>query len=373
VSPAQPSHGGLRWAFVTSSLARPTGGNIALFELVNAVTRTSNDTCTLVHMPFLDGSRVAGVDDLSWFRFEPRIEHRFAERMDPDAVPAVDVVVYTMTIPAVLAKSPDRALDDLVERLRHFTAHGERAVLLLQGLGVFPPTVEETALAQPGLKVCVGGWMVDVLTAQGVPRPDVVHVPNGVDPRTFRVIRPIIDRESSVAMNFDPHPVKGGEAGLEAIALVQRRLGVPATVFGTRPPDLPLANGANFVESPSRTWLAHNIYNASSIFLQPSRQEGFGMCAVESMASGCALVTTSNGGSNDYAVDGETALVCGHDVEAMASAVARLVRDDDLRLRLATNGARYVERFRWETSAVQLREAVTAAAAREQQRIRKPR
>ena len=49
---------------------------------------------------------------------------------------------------------------------------------------------------------------------------------------------------------------------------------------------------------------------------------------VESMACGCALVSTANGGSSDYAVDGETALVCGSDPAEMSEAVARLVRDE---------------------------------------------
>ena len=42
-----------------------------------------------------------------------------------------------------------------------------------------------------------------------------------------------------------------------------------------------------------------------------------------------------NGGSADYAFDGETALVCGPDAEEMAEALVRLVTDDDLRVRIA--------------------------------------
>ena len=78
------------------------------------------------------------------------------------------------------------------------------------------------------------------------------------------------------------------------------------------------------------------------------------MCAVEAMACGCALVTTANGGSDDYAHHEETALVCGPDPAEMTDALARLAGDDPLRIRLATAGARFVERFRWETSAARL-------------------
>jgi hypothetical protein len=349
-----------RWAFVTSTLARPTGGNIALFELANAVSRDPADSCTLVHMPFLDGSRVEGLDDLSWFSFEPGIEHRFVEQIDPGAVPPADVVVYTMTIPASLAAATGGTPDELRKAVRAFRGRGEVAALFLQGLGVFAPEVEDTVLDVPGLKVCVGRWMVDVLRARGAPRTDVVHIPNGVDPTTFWVRRPIGGRDRRVAMNFDPHPVKGGQAGLDAMTLLRRGLDTDGIVFGTRRPEVPLPRGITFVPSPDRATIADEIYNASSIYLQPSRKEGFGMCAVESMACGCALVTTANGGSDEYAVDGETALVCGPGAEDMAEAVGRLVADEELRVRLAENGAHYVDRFRWETSAARLREAVTA-------------
>lgn len=103
--------------------------------------------------------------------------------------------------------------------------------------------------------------------------------------------------------------------------------------------------------SPDRSRIARDIYNTSSVYLQPSLREGFGMCAVEAMACGCALVSTDNGGSSDYALDGETALVCEKDEQAMCEAMCRLVRDDDLRTRIATNGAAFVRRFRWSVSA----------------------
>jgi glycosyltransferase involved in cell wall biosynthesis len=70
------------------------------------------------------------------------------------------------------------------------------------------------------------------------------------------------------------------------------------------------------------------------------------------MACGAALVTTANGGSRDYAVDGETALVrpvgdaCG-----LAAALVELVSDGGLRSRLAAAGERHVRRFDWDEGA----------------------
>jgi hypothetical protein len=336
-----------QWLFATATLARPTGGDIALFELLNALAAATGDHITLVHLPF-QGARVESLADIPWMTFNSDVSHRFTTSLDASALRDADVVVYTMK---AIAGSPDVEIAS--------NAGGPLPILFLQGLDVFPPEVENRGLRMPGLKVCVGRRLAESVIDLGVPATDIVHIPNGVDPDTFHVTRPIIDRPPRVAMNFDPHPVKGGLAGIEAIQRLGREVDVAATLFGTRPPEIPLGDGLEFVVSPSRSVIARDIYNSCGVYLQPSRREGFGMSAVEAMACGCALVTTANGGADDYALDGETALVCSSDPGAMADALARLLHDDALRIRIATNGSQFVERFRWDASARQL-EAVAA-------------
>ncbi len=330
------------WLFVTATLARPTGGDIALFELVNALAIETDDNITLVHLPF-QGAGVESLADVPWMTFDSAVSHRFTSTVDPAELRDADVVVYTM-----------KAVASSLDVASVITDGGPLPILFLQGLNVFASEVEDRVLRMPGLKVCVGRRLAESVLELGVPTADVVHISNGVDPGTFHVTRPIADRPPRIAMNFDPHPVKGGLAGIEAIERVSRELDVTATVFGTRPPETPPRDGVEFVVSPSRSSIATDIYNTCSVYLQPSLREGFGMSAVEAMACGCALVTTANGGNDDYAYDGETALVCSSDPEAMAQALARLLRDDLLRVRLATNGSQFVERFRWSSSAQQL-------------------
>jgi len=352
---------GIDWTFVTTSLTRPTGGDIALFELVNAISRAGRDRVTLVHLPFF-GTGVRNVGELSWFGFDGAIEHRFQASFEPDQLPDGDVLVYTMKLLASASDaSAGTAGSALLQTLRNPPLRPRPSVLFLQGLNVFPAEVEALGLLLPGHKVCVGRWMVDALVARGVAPSDVTHIPNGVDPGTFRVTQPIAGRPRRAAMNFDPHPVKGGSAGLEALGLARQESCVAGTAFGTRLPEVPVPDGVAFVLSPSRSTIADEIYNTSAIFLQPSRREGFGMCAVEAMACGCALVTTANGGSDDYALDGETALVCGPEAGDMAEAITRLISDEKLRVRLAADGSRFVERFRWEVSAERLRQVVEAS------------
>jgi glycosyltransferase involved in cell wall biosynthesis len=128
-----------------------------------------------------------------------------------------------------------------------------------------------------------------------------------------------------------------------------------ALIFGTELLDAPLPDWATFVHEPSPAELVERVYNRCQVFVQPSYYEGFGFTAVEAMACGCALVSTDNGGSEDYAVPGETALVARPgEAGALARHVETLLRDAPLRTRLAAAGAGFVRRFDWDRAAAEL-------------------
>ncbi|MEQ1785563.1 MAG: glycosyltransferase family 4 protein, partial [Acidimicrobiales bacterium] len=277
--------------------------------------------------------------------------------LDPDLLPEANIVLYTVKSIAI-ALTPEAGIEGrrLIERLQADQSPAGRPILFVQALGVFSSESEMLALAGAGPKVCVASWIAENLVRAGLPAAEVVHVANGIDHRTFRLTNPIAARSPLLAMNYNPHSLKNIDAGIDALEVVHRELGVPSVLFGSLVPPRPLEAGVRFVTSPTQTQLAATVYRDASIYLQPSTQEGFGLCAIEAMACGCALVTTDNGGSDDYAIDGETAVVCDSDAAAMADALRGLLADDARRIRIASNGERYVERFRWATSARRLRE-----------------
>lgn len=353
----------IRWTFLAPSCPRPTGGDIARFELVNALARLGTDHVRVVHLPH-DEMTIRSHADLPWFAFDEAVEHRFGAHLAPEEIPDGDVVVYSpKLIATALAPSGGAPGRRLLEALQQPGAHRWLPITLLQGSGVFPAAIENLALNLPGPKVCVGSWLADLAVNHGVPADHVVHIPNGLDHERFRILRPIAGRSPRVTMNFDPFPAKRGEAGLMALERLHRSLGVPSTVFGTIPLARALDPGLEFVLAPGQAILAEKIYPGASMFLQPSWSEGFGMCAVEAMACGCALVTTDNGGSADYAIDGETAMICGGEPDDMAEVLSQLSGDDNLRRRIATNGSHFVDRFRWSDSARRLRSVAAAGLA----------
>lgn len=98
------------------------------------------------------------------------------------------------------------------------------------------------------------------------------------------------------------------------------------------------------------TWKMPAIYDTHDLFIWPSLREGFGLPPLEAMARGVPVVTTDNGGSREFAIHEETALVSPPgDITSMTQNLLRLVSEPDLRQKLAHNGRELARsRFTWE-------------------------
>ena len=67
--------------------------------------------------------------------------------------------------------------------------------------------------------------------------------------------------------------------------------------------------------------------------------EGLGTSLLDAMAAGKPIVATRTGGIPEVVADGETGiLVAPRDHDAMAEAIVRLLKDDDLRRRMGDAG-----------------------------------
>ena len=91
------------------------------------------------------------------------------------------------------------------------------------------------------------------------------------------------------------------------------------------------------------------LYERAAVMAVPSHREGFGVACAEAMAHGRPVVASAVGGLLDLVVDGETGLlVPPRDVDALRSALERLLGDAALRKRLGEAGrARIREHFTW--------------------------
>ncbi len=89
------------------------------------------------------------------------------------------------------------------------------------------------------------------------------------------------------------------------------------------------------------------LYNAADLFVYPSIFEGFGLPPLEAMACGTSVVTTN--ASSLPEVVGDAALTVDPlDVEALASAIAAVADNAELRARLSAQGLERAARFSTE-------------------------
>jgi glycosyltransferase involved in cell wall biosynthesis len=322
--------------FLSPSADHPVGGVLAIFEFANAMARRGHEA-HVVHLPLL-GFRVHGPDDIAWASFEPSVQHHFLDVFDDRLLPHADFV-FSSTWP--------------IEATR-----GQPVVFVMGDpklVRVLGPVYEAAAP-----KICISKWLVKRGAESGVPPEQLVYVPLGVRHDIFRLDVPVDQRPKQVTIQWSRFPAKRSDIALRALEIARSRFPeLTAMAFGrgggTSTPMRHLPDWVTLRESVSPEVLARDFYNASSIFLCTSMTEGFGNPSLESMACGCALVTTSNGGSDEYAIDGRTALICESNApEVVADRIASLLADDEFRIGLAQRGHQYAARFDWDVAGERL-------------------
>ena len=125
-----------------------------------------------------------------------------------------------------------------------------------------------------------------------------------------------------------------------------------------------LEESVHFAGPMSRSALAA-VMNGADVFVLPSRIEAFGIVVLEAWRAGTPAIVTANGGTTEFVQDGVTGLVVDpNDTASLGKAVDRLLRDPDLRTRLASAATNRLGDFVWSEvrrQYEQLYEAVVPA------------
>jgi glycosyltransferase involved in cell wall biosynthesis len=354
----------MRVTFVLPSRSPvPIGAYRTVYELANHLVARGDEVAVVHPRTVVATGGPAGVaKDLLWVR---RYRHRPAElapwfQLDP-----------RVRLLAVADLSKPRLPDaDALVAVTWEAAPAVAAAPATKGVGCYfiqegvpepvaTPRKVEAAWALPLHKIVIAGWLEDKARERGE-GATTSRAPIGVDLDRWGVDVPVAGRPPRVAAMLNP--IKGQADVIEALTLA--RASVPdlgAACYGTgeRPATLPAWTG--YERLPDREAL-RRLYNSASIFLQASREEGWGLPPNEAAACGCAVVTYDTGGSREYADDRETALVVDPPSPAgLATAIAELCGDDALRVRLAESAAALVAGLTWERATEAFRAALTRA------------
>lgn len=203
----------------------------------------------------------------------------------------------------------------------------------------------------------------DVVSEFRVPVDKVGVVHNGVDTDLFRPVEHVARVPGRIiTTSSSDQPLKGLVYLIEAVAKVRTERDAELVVVGKRPKRGPIVDAIErfeitgsirFEAGLDRLSLVE-LYATAEIAAVPSLYEGFSLPVIEAMSCGLPVVTTTGGALREVAgSDGDAALlVPPADAGALATALARLIDDRELRARLGARGrARVMERFTWRAAA----------------------
>jgi len=188
----------------------------------------------------------------------------------------------------------------------------------------------------------ISGWNRERLQELGL---DAELIPPGIDLETFRPRSDVARREDMVLALGRTNPLKNLPLTIEAWrALPEPR--PELCMFGIEP-ELASEEGMRYVEGPNDEQVAE-LFSEATVFIQTSTHEGFCLPALESMATGGAVVCTDAHGNRDFCEDGENCSMPEPDRDAVSGALKRLLADAELRERLGRAGIETAADYAWE-------------------------
>ena len=229
----------------------------------------------------------------------------------------------------------------------------------------------------------------DFLLSTGVAEARIVKIRPGADPSHFRPgleCRALAERLGvwgrptllTVARIVKANRYKGHDVVLRALAKVVRAVPDVAYVIAGEGDDL------DYLERVAREYgVRENVvfagrvpdeelpllYNACDVFVMCSRAdqtrrgilaEGFGLSLIEASACGKPVIAGKSGGVPDAVQDGVTGLLVNPvDVEAVAAAMVKVLREPEVASIMGENGRAWVEReMNWTRAAQEFEQAL---------------
>lgn len=201
----------------------------------------------------------------------------------------------------------------------------------------------------------------------GVDHEKIAVIPNGVDLERFNSCddRLTLDGDPVVLYLGQLTPIKGVETSIQAIGKLHSELpNVKLHIVGHS--DIEDLRGLQLLakkEGIDKHVIFHGeargsqvarYYRSADMFVLPSRHEGFGITAVEAMASGIPVIASDIESFQEIITDGKDGLLFrSGDADALSSAILTLAKDSGLRKRLSQAALETVRKYSWDVIAAE--------------------
>jgi len=169
---------------------------------------------------------------------------------------------------------------------------------------------------------------------------------------------------------FEPH--KGHDWVIRSLARIEAAIRPELVIIGDRGSEKYMAelqrlaqvSGVQLnIERSIDDLRVKDYYRKAKLTICASWLEPFGFAPIESQACGTPVVAVREGGLRETVVDGIGGITCDREVEQLASAITRLLKDSKLWQSFSISGAKFVaERFSWEKTVNRIESALIKIA-----------
>lgn len=347
----------MRIAIIVPGYARvASGGRRVHYEYANRLASRGHKVQLVAHIPSRRlrlGIRRRGVQRtlgrIGWFDFDHRVRHVIT---DGQSIPPCDVAILTSWQTAELApliRSQASRIVQIAYDYEYWMAADDNERERMA-----------RAFARPDVVIATSNAVATMLREAGREPDTTIHC--GLDLDAFRVLNDPARRNPKVGFIARPYPpTKRYQDAVDAMALLRRERDQDVVAVTSGQVNLP--RWIETVNAPDDAAM-RSFYNDISIFLLSSEYEGWGLPAAEAMACGSALITTRNGGVEDFALHEFNSLVVEpRNPTQLAKACSRLLENEADRLCLVSNGLSTARSMDWTTSLDAL-EAVLQSVTR---------
>ena len=191
----------------------------------------------------------------------------------------------------------------------------------------------------------------ELLAVTNVEEPRVAAIHLGVDQAFSPALNPVAPAHLLFVGGTDPH--KNLDLLLDVLSRPEARTLPPLVVAGpSAPPRRRAGPPALAVPRPTDAQLVE-LYRGALALLVPSRNEGFGLPALEAMACGCPVIAADAGALPEVCGD-DAVLLDPDDRAAWLDAILSLAGDPRRRGALREAGLARARSFTWERTAASL-------------------
>lgn len=330
---------------------KPIGGHKVLYELANRLAKRgyditivfpSMDNLYQLHLPVDIRVFICKVltDYLhimpTWFKFGENVKIKTVKDYSEKNFPDSDFIVAT----AYETASPVFKLPSRCGKKIYFIQDYET-------WGATEKEINETFSL--GMKnITISNWLK--LIVQNYSIDEVACIPNAIDIKVFNIKKNIEDRsEPVIGLLYHPGEHKGLKYAFEALNIVKEVVpNLRVKMFGAPKKPKGLPNWYEYHYRIKQDDLSL-LYNECNLFVCATVNEGFGLTGAESMACGCAFVSTAYKGVHEYAIDGKNALlspIC--DSKRLAENIIFLLENKEKRIEYAYEGYKSIQKRDWE-------------------------